>query len=84
MYTVKLSQVNSSTMMEVPSALLELLDRKNGATVSLVREGDQITITSCRPRYTLEELLAECDPTQPFTDEEREWLDARPVGRELI
>ncbi len=84
MDTTKLQEVNGSTMMELPPALLEMLNRKSGATVSLVRDGDQITIASCTPRYTMEELLAECDPTQPFTDEEREWLDAPRVGRELI
>ncbi len=84
MYTTKLMEVDGSTMMTVPPALLELLNRKNGATVSLVRNGDQVTITSCTPRYTAEELLQECDPTQPFTEEDREWLNSPLVGRELI
>ena len=35
------------------------------------------------PRYTLEELLAQCDPKAPRTEEEQAWLDARPVGREF-
>jgi antitoxin ChpS len=36
-----------------------------------------------RPRYTLAELLAASDYSQPLPAEEREWLDAPPVGREL-
>lgn len=36
------------------------------------------------PRYTLAELLAGCDPSAELTKEEREWVDAPPVGRELI
>jgi antitoxin ChpS len=36
------------------------------------------------PRYTLKELLAQCDPTTQPTEEEREWLDDNPVGGELI
>lgn len=35
-----------------------------------------------KPRYTLAELLAQCDFDRPITDEDREWLDAHPVGRE--
>jgi hypothetical protein len=35
-----------------------------------------------KPRYTLEELLAQCDPDAPIDAEEREWLDAPAVGRE--
>ena len=37
-----------------------------------------------KPRYTLEELLAKCDFSQPMPPEDREWLDAPPVGRELL
>lgn len=36
-----------------------------------------------RPRYTQKELLAQCDPSSPRSDEEQAWLDARPVGREF-
>jgi hypothetical protein len=35
-----------------------------------------------RPRYTLEELVGQCDPDAPLTEEDRRWLDARPAGRE--
>lgn len=35
-----------------------------------------------RPRYTLDELLAESDYSQPLPPEEREWVDAPAVGRE--
>lgn len=37
-----------------------------------------------RPHYTLTELLAASDYSQPQTVEEREWLDAPSVGGELI
>jgi antitoxin ChpS len=37
-----------------------------------------------RKRYTLNELLQQCDPNAPRSKEEREWLSAKPVGRELI
>ena len=36
-----------------------------------------------KPRYTLAELLAECDPKAPPTDEDRVWLNSTPAGREL-
>ena len=35
-------------------------------------------------RYTLDELLAQCNPDAPMTPEDREWVDAPAVGRELI
>lgn len=36
-----------------------------------------------RTRHTLEELLAQCDPSAPRSEDERAWLDAPPVGREF-
>lgn len=37
-----------------------------------------------RKRPTLDELLSQCNPDAPMTPEEREWVDAPAVGRELI
>jgi antitoxin ChpS len=36
------------------------------------------------PHYTLEELLAQCDALAEQTPEDEAWLDARPVGREIL
>jgi hypothetical protein len=38
---------------------------------------------SHRNRYTLGELLAQCDPSVPRSAEEQAWLDIVPVGREF-
>ena len=35
-------------------------------------------------RYKLEDLIAQCDLNAPLTDEDRAWLDAPPVGREVV
>ena len=37
-----------------------------------------------RPRYTLDELLAQCDGAADLTDEDSTWLDDAPTGDELI
>ena len=37
-----------------------------------------------RPRYSLEELLAQCDPHAEMSDEGREWIDAPVVGKEIL
>lgn len=36
------------------------------------------------PRYTLAELLAASDYSQPKPPEDREWVDATAVGREQL
>jgi len=85
MYTTHLRKVGGSVMLALPPALLELLQLKVGATVSVeVADGRLVVDPQPKPRYTLEELLASSDFAQPLTEEDREWLDAPPVGGELI
>lgn len=36
-----------------------------------------------RVRYKLSELLAQCDPNSPLSEEDLAWLNAPPVGREV-
>lgn len=84
MLTTKLRKVGGSVMMVVPPAILELLRLKADATVAIAVEGERLIVEAPRkPRYTLEELLAQCDFDTPMSEEDREWLDLRPVGREL-
>jgi antitoxin ChpS len=37
-----------------------------------------------RPRYTIQQLLDISDYSQPMPPEEREWVDAPPVGNEPL
>jgi len=37
-----------------------------------------------RSKYTIEELVAKCDFDQPYSEEELAWLNAPPVGREML
>jgi antitoxin ChpS len=84
-HTTNLRKVGGSIMLAVPPALLNLLRLKAGATVAVeVENGRLIIEPQQRPRYTLEELLAASDYSQPLPPEEREWVDAPAVGRELL
>ena len=84
MHITHLRKVGGSVMLAVPPAILELLELRPGAKVSIGVDGGRLVVETQRPRYSLDELLAQCDPTAGFTDEDREWLDGGPVGRELI
>ena len=35
-------------------------------------------------RYSLSQLIAQCDTSVPLSDEEREWMDDPSVGREAL
>ncbi len=84
MHTTNLRKVGGSIMLAVPPAFLEQLHLQAGATVGLVVDDGRLVVNpSPRPRYTLSELLAASDYSQPQPADEREWVDAPAVGREL-
>lgn len=85
MHTTILRKVGGSIMLSVPPALLDVLRFRPGAKVGLaIQSGRLIVETIRRPRYTLDELLTQCNPKARRSKEEREWLDDKPVGREIV
>ncbi|MDX5929519.1 AbrB/MazE/SpoVT family DNA-binding domain-containing protein [Acidiphilium acidophilum] len=85
MHITNLRKVGGSIMLAVPPALLDVLHLAAGARVGLAVDNGRLVVEPAkRPRYTLDELLAQCDPAAELTAEDREWLDAKPVGRELL
>ena len=73
-------EVNGNSMIRVSSVGLALLDQLKSQKTNVVasKEPQQ------RPRNTLDELLAHCNPKAPQSQEEREWLAGPPGRRELI
>ncbi len=49
-----------------------------------MRDGDRRLVieTEPQPRCTLDKLLAASDYSEPLSAEEREWIEAPPVGKE--
>jgi len=85
MHTTSLRKVGGSVMLAVPPALLDILQLGAGATVGLnIDHGCLVVNPKPRPRYTLDELLAQCDPSAEMSDEDSQWLNDPPVGHELI
>jgi antitoxin ChpS len=85
LHTTNLRKVGGSVMLAVPPAVLDMLHLRAGATVALVVDGGRLIVEpQPRRRYTLEELLAQCDSSAEPAREDREWLDAPPVGGELL
>jgi antitoxin ChpS len=71
-------------MLAVPGAILDLLHLKAGAAVELAVEGDRLLVQpQTKPRYTLDELLAQYDPDVKADAVDRAWLGLTPAGREL-
>jgi antitoxin ChpS len=81
---VKLRKVGGSVMMAVPPAVLDELGLGADSVVDLaVKQGKLVVASKKRRRYSLAELIAQCDPKAPF-EKERAWVVDAPVGRELI
>ena len=84
-HTTNLRKVGGSVMMVVPPAFLDLLNLQAGATVGkVVKNGRLVVDPKPRLRFSLDELLAQCDASAELSAEDREWVDAAPVGRELL
>lgn len=84
MHTTNLRKVGGSVMLAVPRAILDLLHLEAGSTVGLAVDGERLVVQpQPKPRYTLDELLAQCDPSAEIAGEERAWLELPPAGREL-
>jgi len=85
MHSTNLRRVGGSVMLAVPPALLDILNLQAGARVGIAVERGRIVVEpQRRRRYALNELLAQCDPKARRTKREREWLESKPVGGELI
>ena len=84
MSTATLRSVGGSVVMAIPKRLLELVHLQSGSQVNIdVQDGRLIIEPKMKPRYTLAELMAQCDLSQSLSVEDREWLDTPAVGGEF-
>jgi antitoxin ChpS len=85
MHLAKLRTVGGSVMFAIPRAILESLDLAADTQVGLsVSAGRLIVDPHPRPRYTLAELVGQCDALASLTAEDQAWLEAEPAGREAL
>ena len=81
--TTTIRAVGGSLAITIPKAIVDELNLKADAKVALaIVEGQLVIKTNPRPKYKLEDLLAQCDSTAPRDPELEEWLNAPALGRE--
>jgi antitoxin ChpS len=83
MATAKLRKVGGSTMLAIPPSILDAMHLSATAAVDLSVEEGALVVKPARSRYTLDQILSECDPASFVSDEDRAWLEAPSIGREL-
>jgi antitoxin ChpS len=84
---VTLRRAGGSLTLTIPKALAHALGLAAGRRVGMsVSEGKLIAepVGGDQPRYTLEALLAECEPNAPLSPEDEAWLADAPRGAEFI
>ena len=84
-YKARLRKVGGSVMLAIPPALLDALDMAQDTQVDLaLNAGCLVVEPSGKRRYSLDELLAQCNSKARRRPEDHDWLSGPPVGRELI
>ena len=78
----RISKWGNSLAIRLPKAAVESLRTSAGESVELVIEGDRVVLSAKRPRYTLEELVAQMRPEDApeVLDDPRQ----PPIGDELL
>lgn len=85
MHLSNLRAVGGSIMMAIPKVILDMLGLEANAKVGLsVEDGKLIVEPRTRPKYTLKEIMAQCDLKAPVSWQARAWDKAPPKGREEI
>ena len=85
MLTSTLRAVGGSVMLAIPKPVLESLGLSANEKVGLrIDAGVLVVEPRPRTRFTLAELLAQCDANAPESGHDLEWEQTEPVGREII
>ena len=80
-----LRKVGGSVMMALSPAFLEELGIAAGSIVDVaLLEGHLVVKPMPKPKYTLADLLAQCDPKAKISKEDKQWLELTPVGNEIL
>ncbi|MBA3537554.1 MAG: AbrB/MazE/SpoVT family DNA-binding domain-containing protein [Tatlockia sp.] len=77
-------QSGGANIVSIPRAILKTLGLHVGSTLDLSIVDSKIVLTPVVEKLTLEDLLAGTPKEKlRLTDEDREWLDESPRGKEI-
>ena len=83
MTTVTVRQSGGAEIVSIPKAIGKALGLHVGSELDLSIVDNRIVLDPVVKKTSLEELLAD-SPRENFsiTEEDREWIDTKPVGKE--
>lgn len=80
---VTLRKYGNSTVAVLPTPVLRDLGIKAGQAMTLETTGDGKIVLTRKRRYTLAELLGQCNPKAAPPEDLVLWDNAKPVGGEV-
>jgi len=82
---LSIRKLGNSAGIILPAALLRALNLSVGSSVKAEEVKGALVLTpAVKPRYSLDELLARCDPKAPVPEDMKTWSEMSPVGKEFV
>mgnify|MGYP000586018178 CR=1 FL=1 len=83
---ITLREIGNSLGSIFPKPMIQNLGLQKGDKIDITEENGRLVIEPIRkPKYSLSELLAQCENTAPeLNQEDKTWLNSEPVGKEII
>ena len=84
MTAIAIRQSGGANIVSIPKAIVKTLGLKVGSKLDMSIKDNKIVLTPIAEELDLQTLLAG-SPKECFrvTQEDREWIDAKPVGKEV-
>ncbi len=76
----------NSLATRIPKAVVESINLQLDQQVDIEAVNGKIVITPIKKKkdYKLDDLLSQCKPgSMSFDDEDKEWMQTKPVGKEV-
>ncbi|NND00890.1 MAG: AbrB/MazE/SpoVT family DNA-binding domain-containing protein [Gammaproteobacteria bacterium] len=85
MTSISVRQSGGANIISIPKTIVQMLGLSVGSKLNLTVEDNKIVLTPVMEETMSLESLLIGSPKECFTitDEDREWIDARPIGREV-
>ncbi|MEO1888854.1 MAG: AbrB/MazE/SpoVT family DNA-binding domain-containing protein [Cycloclasticus sp.] len=84
MTAISIRQSGGANIVSIPKAIVTTLGLHVGSKLDMSIKDNKIILTPIEDAPSLDELLA-ASPKSSFneTEEDREWIDAKPTGKEV-
>lgn len=80
---ITIKRWGNSSGMVIPNVVMKELNLRPGQSVEAQVSNNQLILTPISRRYSLDELLAQCDMNATELSEQDVWGKSTPVGDEI-